>query len=95
MGVAEYKEIAMILRLPDELRTQVIAHPVAPVEIIDEETRMVYVLVPADEFKRMKTAVEDELSETYPAQVESAMEAGWNDIAMDDYNDYDSHRQMS
>ena len=85
----------MIVRLPDELRTLVISHPVTPVEIIDEETHLAYVLVPAGEFERMKTAAEDDLSETYSAQMASAMQVGWDDPAMDDYNDYDAHRPTS
>jgi hypothetical protein len=82
----------VIAKLPDELRTAVSAHPGEPLELIDEQTHIVYLLVPADEFQRLKTAGADELGDTYAAQIESAMQAGWNDPRMDDYNDYDAHR---
>jgi hypothetical protein len=82
----------MTAKLPDELRTVVSAHPGEPLELIDEQTRIVYVLVPADEFQRLKTAAEDELSDTYAARIKSAMQAGWDDPRMDEYNDYDAHR---
>ena len=82
----------MIAKLPDELRTVVSAHPSEPLELIDEQTHAAYVLVPADEFRRLKTAAEDELGETYTAQVESAMQAGWDEPRMDEYNDYDARR---
>ena len=85
----------MTIRLPEELRTVVIAHPGVPLELVDEETQLAYVLLPADEFERLRIAAEDELSDTYPAQMESAMGAGWADPRMDEYNDYDAHRQPS
>ena len=40
----------MTLRLPDELRTVVIAHPGVPLELLDEQTHTAYVLLPAEEF---------------------------------------------
>jgi hypothetical protein len=88
------KERAVTARLPDELRTAVTAHPGELLELIDEQTQMVYVLMPAEEFQRLKAAPDDELGDTYAAQIESAMEAGWNGPRMDDYNDYDAHREQ-
>jgi len=85
----------MVIRFPDELRTVVIAHPGVPLELVDELTHLSYVLLPADEFERLKTTAEDQLSDTYPAQMESAMRVGWADPQMDEYNDYDAHRQPS
>ncbi len=82
----------MTMRLPDELRTVVIAHPGVPLELLDEQTHTAYVLLPAEEFQRMKAASGDELGETYTAQMESALHAGWDDSRMDEYNDYDAHR---
>jgi antitoxin (DNA-binding transcriptional repressor) of toxin-antitoxin stability system len=38
------------------------------------------------------TIHEDDLAETYTAQMESALQAGWSDPLMDEYNDYDAHR---
>jgi hypothetical protein len=34
---------------------------------------------------------DDSLAETYRAQIDSAMRAGWADPVMDEYNDYDAH----
>jgi hypothetical protein len=82
----------MTVRLPDELRTVVTAHPGVTVELLDELTHRCYVLIPFEEFERLKIGTEDDLAETYPAQMDSAMQAGWNDPLMDEYNDYDSHR---
>lgn len=84
----------MTVRLPDELRTAVFSHPGEPVELIDDQTHSSYVLLPAEDFHRLKMAVKDDMSETYTAQFESAMRSGWDDPLMDDYNDYDSHRQQ-
>jgi hypothetical protein len=88
-------ENAMTIRFPEELRTVVTAHPGVPLELVDESTHLSYVLLPTDEFERLKMAAEDDLSDTYPAQIESAMRAGWADPRMDEYNDYDAHRQPS
>lgn len=82
----------MTVKLPDELRTVVTAMPGVTVELVDEQTQQSYVLLPAEEFQRLKSAAEYDMSDTYVAQVESAMRAGWNDPLMDEYNDYDSHR---
>jgi bifunctional DNA-binding transcriptional regulator/antitoxin component of YhaV-PrlF toxin-antitoxin module len=84
----------MTAKLPDELRTVVSAHPGETLELIDEQTHLAYVLVPADEFQRLKLSAADELGDTYAAQVESAMQAGWDDPRMDEYNDYDAHRRQ-
>jgi hypothetical protein len=40
----------------------------------------------------MEMIADYQLSDTYAAQIESAMHAGWNDPLMDEYNDYDSPR---
>ncbi len=82
----------MTAKLPDELRTAVHAHPGEVLDLTDEQTHLAYVLVPADKFERLKTARDDELGDTYAAQIASAMQAGWNDPRMDEYDDYDAHR---
>ena len=82
----------MSIKLPDELRSVVIAQPGVPVELVDELTQAAYVLVPAEEFRRLKKAGEDELGDTYAAQIESALQAGWGDPRMDEYDEYDANR---
>ena len=83
----------MTVPLPDELRTVVIAHPGVPVELVDERTQRAYVLLSAESFQWLKAAGDDDIGDSYAAQVESAMQAGWNDPRMDEYNDYDAHRR--
>ncbi len=85
----------MTVPLPDELRNVVTAHPGEPLELIDQETHAAYVLVRADEFWRLAAGNEDELSDSYVAQIESAMRAGWDDPRMDAYDDYDAYRGQS
>ncbi len=85
----------MTIRLPEELRKAVTAQPGVPVELVDEQTQAAYVLVPAEEFQRLKASGPDDLGDTYAAQMESAMRAGWDGPLMDDYNDYDAHRQQA
>ncbi len=55
-----------------------------PLKLTDPKTGDTYLLVRESEH--------DALADTYSAQIESAMRAGWDDPAMDDYNDYDRHR---
>ena len=43
-------------------------------------------------FARVESLLSDDLADTYPAQIESAMQAGWDDPVMDEYNDYDRRR---
>jgi len=77
----------MTVKLPDELRTVVTAMPGVTVELLDEQTRQSYVLLPVEEFQRLKHIADYDLGDTYVAQVESAMQAGWNDPLMDEYNE--------
>ena len=82
-------------KLTDEQRQALQAQPDAPVPVIDEQTATLYVLVRADLYERMKALLEEDfdLSDTYPAQMESAMRAGWADPEMDDYDHYDENRK--
>lgn len=84
----------MTMRMPDELRVAVVCHPGVPVELVDDQTHQSYVLLPSDEFKRLQMASKDDLSDTYAAQAESAMRAGWGAPSMDEYDDYDAHRKQ-
>jgi hypothetical protein len=71
------------------------AQPDVPLRVIDPRNQAVYVLLSAKEYQKVKALFEDsdyDIAETYPAQMESAMRAGWDDPAMDAYNDYDAHR---
>ena len=82
----------MTVPLPAELRNVVTSYPGEHWELIDEQNHAAYVLVRADEFYRLRIAADDTIADTYRAQIESAMRAGWGDPVMDEYNDYDAHR---
>ena len=78
---------------PDQLRALDARQEM--LRLIDPRTNAVYVLVPLEQYEQVKALYEDgdyDISETYPAQMESAMRAGWDDPAMDAYNDYDANR---
>jgi hypothetical protein len=84
----------MAIELTKDLQAMIDAHPESPPEIVDPRTNRTYVLVSAEQYERVKALLEQDenLSDTYPAQMESAMRAGWADPAMDDYDRYDELR---
>lgn len=73
----------MTIQLTEDQSKAIEQAPEATPLAVDPRTRRTYQLV----------SVEDGISDTYRAQIDSAMRAGWNDPAMDDYNDYDAHRK--
>jgi hypothetical protein len=84
----------MSVTLSAEQRQAVAANPGEPVELIDEESQARYVLLPVEQFDRIKallTTDEFDLRETYAAQSAALGAAGWDDPDLDIYNDYDSH----
>jgi hypothetical protein len=85
----------MTVPLPAELRTVLASHPGEPLVLIDEQNDAAYVLLAVDEFHRLTNGSRHELEDTFAAQVESAMYAGWDDPRMDAYNDYEAHREQS
>ena len=64
-----------------------------PLRLVDPRTGHTYVLVEQALFEKLQSLFEGDLAETYTAQIESAMRAGWDDPIMDEYNDYDRHCQ--
>jgi hypothetical protein len=83
----------MSLELSDDQR-QAVNTQGTPLQIVDPRTGSVYVLVKQNVFERVQSLLADNLAETYPAQIESAMRAGWDDPLMDEYNDYNRHRKQ-
>ena len=86
----------MSLAISPELRRALASRPGEPVELIDEVSRERFVLLPAEQFDRIKallTTDEFDIRETYAAQSAALAAAGWDDPALDIYNDYDAHRQ--
>jgi hypothetical protein len=82
----------MSLELSNDQRQAVDAEG-TPLTMIDPRTGNRYVLVDEAMFNKLQSLFEDDLADTYAAQIESATRAGWDDPAMDDYNDYDRHRK--
>lgn len=84
--------IAMPKELHDAVRSQV-----EPVRLTDTETATEYVVVRADLFDRLKSFVftDEPLSadEQHALLVRAGLRAGWDDPAMDIYNDLDPRRQ--
>ena len=64
-----------------------------PVRVVNPQSNEAYIIVRAVVYDQMQSILKDEyqLSDTYVAQVQSAMRAGWDDSAMDDYNNYDEN----
>lgn len=80
--------------LPPELQQTLDRHADSPPRLIDPRTNKAYVLLAAEQYERIQTLLEqDGLEETYPAQVDAAMRAGWGEAPMDDYDRYDELRR--
>lgn len=80
--------------LSPELQQALDGHADTPPRLVDPRTNKAYVLLEAEQYERIKAILEqdDDLSQTYPAQMEAAMRAGWGDASMDDYDRYDELR---
>lgn len=84
--------------LTDQQRQVLEADPGQPVPVVDEQTRRVYYLISAEQFETVKSLFTEEPfepREMYPLTAKTAGDAGWNDPAMDVYDDYDAHRTSS
>ncbi len=68
-----------------------------PVTVLDEITHQTYYLVSAKDFDRLKTLLSEEPfqpQDIYPLISRTALDAGWNDPLMDEYDNYDQHRSQ-
>jgi hypothetical protein len=66
------------------------AHPGEPLELVDDLSHARYVLLPAEQFDRVRAllgADELDVRETYAAQERALGQAGWDDPELDAYND--------
>jgi hypothetical protein len=61
------------------------------VDVTDTATACPYVLVRKDVYDRVKSLLEDDPREAYPA-VDRAFAAGWDEPAMSDYDRYEEFR---
>ena len=85
----------MSVTISTEQREALAKRPGEPVELVDDVSRARYVLLSGDQFDRIKallTSDEFDIRETYSAQNSALGAAGWDDPALDIYNDYDANR---
>lgn len=86
----------MAARLSEELRQALARQGDQPLQVVDPKTQRVYVLVSMDIFEGLKPLRDDFVSlDAYSAQGAVAGAVGWNDPAMDIYNQYDAHKSQS
>jgi hypothetical protein len=86
----------MILHLTDEQRKAIATQEGSPIFLDDQGQR--YVLVPAEVYQRIQSLVDAaqfDIKDTYAAAEEVLGAAGWDDPALDAYNDYDAHRSQT
>lgn len=86
----------MTPKLTPEMRQALLQKAGQPVTVEDEQTHLHYVLLPLNVYQRLQSIFTDDKSDvadTYAAQSEVAGAAGWDDKAMDVYDDYDAQRQ--
>ena len=84
--------------LTEEQRLELLSQHGSPVPVVDPQTQKVYYIISSEQFERLRALfVEDEFSarELYPLIGKTAGEAGWNDPAMDAYDNYDDHRPQT
>jgi hypothetical protein len=75
--------------IPSEIRQAIEQAGDAPVQLTDPETNAAYVIIRAEVYERMRALCDDlDLRELYPMMNEVAARDGWDDPAMDIYNDY-------
>lgn len=84
-----------MVELNQEMQQAVDAGADAPPRFVDPRTNRAYVLLAAEQYDRIKALVEQasDLSDSYAAQMQAAMRAGWGDALMDDYDRYDELRR--
>jgi hypothetical protein len=83
--------------LADDQRQALDAQGGSPVYVVDAKTNARYVLLRAEQYESLRGLLADgehvDPRELYPLTAKSAAAAGWDDPEMDEYNDYDRHKQ--
>jgi hypothetical protein len=84
----------MSIVLTQEQQKALDAEAGAP-RVIDPRTNATYVLLRSEVFERIRMMLEEDFTseDAFQAQIESAAAAGWDDPALDVYNDLDPRRQ--
>jgi predicted ATPase len=82
----------MMTKLSEDLRQAVADQGEAPLFLVDDSTQCRYVLLRAEQYEKIKALLDEEFDprSTYPA-IDQTMREGWDDPAMDIYDDYDAH----
>ncbi len=83
--------------LSDEQRRALEHQQGKPLYIVDANSLETYVLLPAEAYRRAQALFDDDfaVSEMYAATSTAFEKAGWDDPALDVYNDYDKHRSQA
>jgi len=87
----------MTPKLSTEQRQAIAEQHGQPVYVVDDSTQEQWVLVPAETYDKIRGLIGHDVSEireSYAAQEQLAAKEGWDDPALDEYNDYDAHRKM-
>lgn len=85
------------MTITDEQRAALEQHSGGPVYVADPLKNATYVIIAAETYEKMRAQVDADgfdVRETYSAQERALGLAGWDDPAMDAYNDYDSNQQQ-
>ena len=81
----------MALQLTEEMRNVIRRQPDLPISVVDPETRLSYVLLPADTFERVRALLYDD-SDAAPDELlplaHEAFQQDWDAPGMDEYADY-------
>ena len=85
----------MIAKLTPELQAAIRERGTTPLQLIDPTTNLVYVLLPREQYDRLRPLFDDgQLSEQEQRQllIDAGRRAGWDDPEMAAYDNYDEHR---
>ena len=86
----------MTIKLTDEQEEAVKRDETAPVRVSDASGKTRFVLLPAEDYERIRSLLEEnddlDIRETYLLQEQVARAEGWDDPALDVYNDYVNYR---
>jgi hypothetical protein len=65
-----------------------------PTRLVDPETNEAYVLIPAEQFEKLRSLLSErgEIGNPYPSVDRVFGAEGWDDPTMDVYDDYDANR---
>lgn len=80
-----------MVKLSEEQRQALDAQQGVPLRLLDERTGAAYVLIRAELYEQLQTALtadEFDVQQAYPLMDEVASKEGWDDPEMDSYDTY-------